>query len=445
MSTQVDEDFDLKEVILATGSFGPTEIAKIQQAISQEGQKFSQLRDAVKELADRGEHTPAEKVRLGVGYFLLGGKSNYINAIDALQDADRGALAYYYLGRAQFSVGEHDNARLSFESAQKAGYDANLSRLAVAETYRVQGDHATSLRLLDEMHGPIESTAEYLYQRGATISSIGGNPGEVVALFERAVQNDPTHVGALFGLALENERRGNDETALELYEKAAKRFPTHVGVLLNLGILYEDREQYEKAKVCYKRILDVQHDPRAQLYMKDVLAAADMHYDEEAAKRRDKLSQVLNVPVTDFELSVRSRNCLQKMGIRTLGDLTKVSEQELMGSKNFGETSLIEIRQMMESRNLKVGQFVHEKPPSEAPVDFGTVSPDEQAIMDRPISELSLSVRARKCMVRLGLNTMGELLRKSADDLLECKNFGVTSLNEVRQKLGDMGLKLRGE
>jgi DNA-directed RNA polymerase subunit alpha len=116
-----------------------------------------------------------------------------------------------------------------------------------------------------------------------------------------------------------------------------------------------------------------------------------------------------------------------------------------MGSKNFGETSLIEIRQMMESRNLKIGQFVHEKPPTEAPIDFGTVSPDEQAIMDRPISELSLSVRARKCMVRLGLNTMGELLRKSADDLLECKNFGVTSLNEVRQKLGDLGLKLRGE
>ena len=41
--------------------------------------------------------------------------------------------------------------------------------------------------------------------------------------------------------------------------------------------------------------------------------------------------------------------------------------------------------------------------------------------------------------------TMGELLRKSGDDLLECKNFGVTSLNEVREKLTQMGLKLRGD
>jgi DNA-directed RNA polymerase subunit alpha len=48
-------------------------------------------------------------------------------------------------------------------------------------------------------------------------------------------------------------------------------------------------------------------------------------------------------------------------------------------------------------------------------------------------------------MIRLGINVMGELLRRTGDDLLECKNFGVTSLNEVREKLAGMSLKLRGE
>ena len=48
-------------------------------------------------------------------------------------------------------------------------------------------------------------------------------------------------------------------------------------------------------------------------------------------------------------------------------------------------------------------------------------------------------------MTRLGLATIGELVRKSQDDLLECKNFGVTSLNEIREKLTQAGLKLRGE
>jgi DNA-directed RNA polymerase subunit alpha len=73
------------------------------------------------------------------------------------------------------------------------------------------------------------------------------------------------------------------------------------------------------------------------------------------------------------------------------------------------------------------------------------MSPDEQALMERPISDLNLSVRARKCMARLGLTLIAELLRKTGDDLLECKNFGVTSLNEVREKLTLMGLKLRGD
>ena len=48
-------------------------------------------------------------------------------------------------------------------------------------------------------------------------------------------------------------------------------------------------------------------------------------------------------------------------------------------------------------------------------------------------------------MIRLGLNTIGELVRRTGDELLECKNFGVTSLNEVREKLHVHGLKLRGD
>ena len=48
-------------------------------------------------------------------------------------------------------------------------------------------------------------------------------------------------------------------------------------------------------------------------------------------------------------------------------------------------------------------------------------------------------------MVRLALNTIGELVRRSGDDLLECKNFGVTSLNEVRDKLTKFTLRLRGD
>ena len=53
-------------------------------------------------------------------------------------------------------------------------------------------------------------------------------------------------------------------------------------------------------------------------------ASGDMYFDEDAQRKRDRISQVLSVPVSDFELSVRSRNCLQKMGIATLGDLASL-------------------------------------------------------------------------------------------------------------------------
>jgi DNA-directed RNA polymerase subunit alpha len=48
-------------------------------------------------------------------------------------------------------------------------------------------------------------------------------------------------------------------------------------------------------------------------------------------------------------------------------------------------------------------------------------------------------------MNRLGIATIGELVQHSGDELLECKNFGVTSLVEIRGKLKELNLKLRGD
>ncbi|MCA9186200.1 MAG: tetratricopeptide repeat protein, partial [Planctomycetales bacterium] len=346
----------------------------------------------------------------------------------------------------QFELGKYDEAIASYGSAQTAGYNKDVCALGVSEAYRRQGALEKSLQTLDNLSGAVEQTAEYLYQRACTVAAIGAGRDEVIKLLERAVESDGMHAGALFGLALENDRHGNDDIALEYYERAATRFPAHVGSLLNLGIMYEDRQEYNKAAQCYERILEVfPNEPRARLFLVDAQASSDQFYDEEAQKKRDRLAQVLSIPVSDFELSVRSRNCLQKMGILTIGDLARCSEQELLSSKNFGETSLDEIREMLMSKGLTLGQFAHEKEEPEPELDLSAMSPDEQAVLERPISDLNLSVRARKCMVRLGLTTVGELVRKTGDDLLECKNFGVTSLNEVREKLQPFGLKLRGD
>jgi DNA-directed RNA polymerase subunit alpha len=71
----------------------------------------------------------------------------------------------------------------------------------------------------------------------------------------------------------------------------------------------------------------------------------------------------------------------------------------------------------------------------------GTGSPD----LDLPIEELDLSERPRNCLKRAQVNTVGELVSKTEDDLLAITNFGQKSLDEVLQKLDERGLTLRGK
>jgi DNA-directed RNA polymerase subunit alpha len=133
------------------------------------------------------------------------------------------------------------------------------------------------------------------------------------------------------------------------------------------------------------------------------------------------------------------------MGIYTLGDLARTTEEEILASKNFGETSLVEIKEMLASKGLSLGQIA--APAVAAAEEAVAAEPegDELEIYALPIAELNLSVRAKKCTTKLGIVTIGDLARRTAEDLLECKNFGVTSLNEVREKLAERGLKLRGD
>ena len=72
------------------------------------------------------------------------------------------------------------------------------------------------------------------------------------------------------------------------------------------------------------------------------------------------------------------------MGIMTLGDLTETSEQELLSSKNFGETSLVEIREMLQSKGLELGQFATKWREEEPAYDPTSMSDDERALLGSP-------------------------------------------------------------
>jgi DNA-directed RNA polymerase subunit alpha len=180
--------------------------------------------------------------------------------------------------------------------------------------------------------------------------------------------------------------------------------------------------------------------------MKDVESARSQYYDEDS-ERSGRRNAVLDIPITDFELSVRSRNCLKKMNIRSLGDLLKTSEQELLAYKNFGETSLNEIKALLAQKGLRLGQTAGDGaagPASAAmrrPVVAAGNAPPE--ILAKGVADLELSVRSRKALQRLNINSLGELASRTEDELLGCKNFGQTSLNEIKQQLAAFGMSLR--
>ena len=70
---------------------------------------------------------------------------------------------------------------------------------------------------------------------------------------------------------------------------------------------------------------------------------------------------------------------------------------------------------------------------------------DRSDVMNKPILELALSIRARRTVETLGCLTVGDITKHSADELLGMPNFGQTSLQELRTKLTELGLKLKGE
>jgi DNA-directed RNA polymerase subunit alpha len=147
--------------------------------------------------------------------------------------------------------------------------------------------------------------------------------------------------------------------------------------------------------------------------------------------------------VTDFELSVRARNCLKKMNINTLGDLVRITEPELLGYKNFGETSLKEIKDMLKAKGLRLGQALEEGSALGTAMGILPSKAQNEGVLSIPLEQIEMSVRSRKALESLKVATLGELAQKTEAELLACRNFGQTSLSEIKQRLNEHGLRLR--
>ncbi len=76
-------------------------------------------------------------------------------------------------------------------------------------------------------------------------------------------------------------------------------------------------------------------------------------------QKQSELQQLLSLPISELELSVRARNCLDGANLRTLMDVVSLTESEVMHLKNLGKTSLTEIKQKLAERGLSFGMNVN--------------------------------------------------------------------------------------
>ena len=151
----------------------------MQEFIARDFSQYAVLRDAVGELQtreepDAGQPRAVGRVPVFVGTVLSGDRG-----VGASRRRGDGPLLP---GEVSFRAAGYAAALESYKAAEKAGYNAGDCALGRAEALRYAEDPAAALKVLDSLSGAIEQTAEYLAQRAATVSALGGNPQEVIAL-----------------------------------------------------------------------------------------------------------------------------------------------------------------------------------------------------------------------------------------------------------------------
>jgi DNA-directed RNA polymerase subunit alpha len=433
--------------------FGAGDLARARVAV----RESRDARSAAEE-ASEGRGEGAAALRRGLALYLLGRLREAAEALGQAGDGPEASLV---------------KAKVSIEDGDPLGAAAALARLegTSIDGPEIAGDLATACALSGDAEGaiaaagrvPASAGADAIYAQAMALEAQGKH-GESAAKLEAALAANPNHARSLFRLAFAYDLQGDDEKAMELYRRCASLEPTFINALLNLGVLLEDHDRFTEAEALYRRVLT--GDPmneRARLYLKDVLAAQTQFFDEDSERKEDRRNQILRTPISEFELSVRSRNCLAKMEIKTLGDLITKTEAELLAYKNFGETSLQEIKDILAQKGLRLGMGRDETPAAtreeaEAELNalFGGASADDEDDDDLDdddvgdpralsVGALDLSIRAKRAVDALEIETIGDLADRTPDELLANKTFGQTTLAEIRKKLAAHGLALKGE
>ncbi|TVM03854.1 MAG: hypothetical protein CV087_03025 [Candidatus Brocadia sp. WS118] len=397
--------------------------------------KIASLRLSTKKGHD-GAEAKDVTLLLGISEWIVG---NAKEASEFLKEVKARKIGAYYLGKCYQELGDYDQALECFERAKKTDTEEFDICMDIAETKRLANKNEDALKIIKSFSQSHGKDPEFHYQLGHCLDVLG-EYDDALNHYEQSLRIDPNYAKSLFRMAFNYDLNGEDEKAIEYYERCINLCPNHKNAFINLGILYEDKGNFDDAVYCFETVLDAEpNNPRALLFLKDARASMNMYYDEEISKKQGKESEVLNIPISDFELSVRSKNCLEKMNIRTLRDLTRITEIDLLSFKNFGETSLNEIKAILSQKGLRLGQALESDRETEV---FGSKNAEKKTDSMKTVLELGLSTRCRNALSKAGIETIKDLTEKTE---IELDQMGIKQnyIDEICDRLSEIGLILK--
>ncbi|MEK7449205.1 MAG: DNA-directed RNA polymerase subunit alpha C-terminal domain-containing protein [Planctomycetota bacterium] len=379
-------------------------------------------------------------IRKGIGYWIL---NDITRAVKLLEEGRAGKEAKYFLALCYLETEKPSQAHDLFKELYQNDPDELLIATVYIESKIKAGEIDEAFNVLQKIKAKknFRHNADIYFLSGLCLDYSGAYQ-EAGTEYQNALRINAEHQPSLFRMAYNAQLNGQDEEALELYQNLARLKPVYVNPMINLGLMYEDKGLSDQAIKCYERVLEYQPThSRSLLYLKDASAAQSMFYDEEQKRRELRMSQILNTPLSDFQLSVRSRSCMNKLKVQTLGDLTRWTESRLLKAENFGMTSLAEVKELLARHSLTLA---HEEIESAAQIKKIILAEGSTSdLRNKTIGEFEWSARVKGCLNKMKVATVGDLTKYSEPELLHMKNFGQTSLNEIKQKLALMGLSLK--
>ena len=339
----------------------------------------------------KGSLSDKEKVALAVCYCIEG---RYDRGLKLAKEHKSNDLVQFVGCKCKLSTGKASEAAAALKALAPKIKSGDV-QAALSEALRRAGDLDGARAAAKEGLDKYGDNPLLLTEAGIQ-ADIRGDFSLALEYYTRACQQDPECAEALFRLGYSADLRGDNDGAVEYYQRCVQVKPVRSRALVNLGLLYEELGRQGEAVRCFQLVYNrYPTNRRTRLYLRDAIASEDMFFDEEQQKKRERRNKILETPISDFELSVRSRNGLEKMNVSTLGDLTRISEPDLLSFKNFGETSLNEIKQMLSSKGLRLGQGEGDdgKGGKMKPMKKKTI--DRAKVVAGPVDDLGLSVRSQ--------------------------------------------------